>query len=332
MHQRAAVIALAVLLVLPLSTSAQSFPSRSRVHSEAVSGVVLNAQGKPVADARVDVIDLRTGRVLESTYSGATGGFEIDGGAMREVEIVATSGILQARERASIAGFGATVTLRLPGQAEAEGVATSDHTVSVRQLRVPRRAAGELARAQRALNKGDLDRAQHHIKRALERHQHFPEALTLRAVLKVHDEDVAGAIEDLERALAIDADHVMAYIVMAATFNDTHEYEKAVRSADRALSLAPNTWQAHFEMGKAMLALGDHKAALDQFGSAERLSPKEYLPLHLARAHALLGLQDYDTATAALQQYLAGEPEGPASVQARRTLEEVRAFRASNQP
>lgn len=326
MAQRAAVVLLTVVSFTIFSAS-QGLQS-----GQVVSGVVVSAEQRPVGDARVEIQNIRSGSPVATAHTDAAGAFQLHNVPPGEYEITATMGLIQASERLTVSSFGITgeVVLHLPFQTAGQSRTVGDeHSVSVRQLQVPRRATSELSKAQRALNNGDLDRAHRHVERALERYPHFPEALTLRAVLKASEDDLAGAVQDLEQALFIDANYSMAYIVLAATFNRYGRYSEAVRSADRAVALAPRAWQACFELGKAMLGVGDFQAALQQLDRAQGLIDNEYPPLHLVRAHALLGLEHYEAATASLQRYLAKNPEGPDAADARRTLDQVQAFRAS---
>ena len=54
------------------------------------------------------------------------------------------------------------------------------------------------------------------------------------------------------------------------------------------------------------------------------------MPIHLIKAHALLGLKNYDLAVAELEQFLGNRPDGVDSAKARETLNQVRAFMAAS--
>ena len=97
----------------------------------------------------------------------------------------------------------------------------------------------------------------------------------------------------------------------------------------RGIALDPTSWQGYFELSKALLAKQNYEASLRNANKAFDLAPKDYPPLHLVRAHIYLGLKNYDQAMAELEGYLEHAPKDPTSEQARKTLDQVRAFVAT---
>jgi regulator of sirC expression with transglutaminase-like and TPR domain len=59
------------------------------------------------------------------------------------------------------------------------------------------------------------------------------------------------------------------------------------------------------------------------------LTPTEYAPIHLVRAHVMLALQNYSSAMDELQAFLRLAPKDPNSNAARETLQKVKAFTAA---
>jgi regulator of sirC expression with transglutaminase-like and TPR domain len=68
---------------------------------------------------------------------------------------------------------------------------------------------------------------------------------------------------------------------------------------------------------------------LRQINRAAQLGPEKYAAMHMVRAHAYLGLKDYQQAVAELEQVILANPSGTESAQARQTLGQVKAFMAS---
>jgi tetratricopeptide (TPR) repeat protein len=108
------------------------------------------------------------------------------------------------------------------------------------------------------------------------------------------------------------------------------KFDDAIRVLDRGLTLMPQSWQAMFELGKAELAKGDYEAALRRLNKAGDLAPQEYPPLHLAKAHALLGMKNFSEASSELEAYLEQDPESPNATAVRESLDQVKAFVASS--
>ena len=117
-----------------------------------------------------------------------------------------------------------------------------------------------------------------------------------------------------------------SYIVMGAVKNMDSKFDDAIRSLQRAQTLAPTSWQACFEMAKALIGKAKYQDALAQLGRAQALVPRDYPLIHLAKAHAMLALSNYSEAMTELQSYLEKEPSGPNSAQAQKMLDRARAF------
>jgi len=318
------------LLVLPLilfalNPSLAAAQTRGRFTSNSsVSGTVRTAEDRPAADARVEVRDLMTGQVVASGYCNYSGSFDIDVPGGR-YEIVITQGLAEARDRVDVAGAPAFLSLRLPSATQG-AEAGGRYAVSVAQFKVPSKAHDAFKRARSAFDKHKLGDAGRHLAEALAIYPNFAEALTLRAILSLDDGKIDPARGDLEKAVEADSSYALAYIVLGATYNMLSRFDDALRTTDRGVALAPDSWQGYFEMGKAFIGKANYPAAIRQLNKAEEMAPKSYTLIHLAKAHALLGLQSYAEAMEELQAYLDREPNGPKSVEARAMLEKARAF------
>ena len=64
---------------------------------------------------------------------------------------------------------------------------------------MPSKARDLLKKAQAAAHKNKLNDVNKYLAQALEIYPHFTEALTLRGILKLDENQVSGAIEDLRR-------------------------------------------------------------------------------------------------------------------------------------
>jgi tetratricopeptide (TPR) repeat protein len=118
---------------------------------------------------------------------------------------------------------------------------------------------------------------------------------------------------------------------MGAVFNTEEKFDDAIRTLQRGEALSPNSWQAYYELGKAFTAKGQYEPALRQLEKAQALAPRDYPPLHLIKARAMMGLNNYAEEMAELQKYLDKEPQGANSEQARKMLDQARAFTQSGQ-
>lgn len=288
-----------------------------------VTGTVRTMSGKAMKDVQVQLLELSHGSVMNSAFTNSSGEFQFNNVPKGTYEVVASVGVHQAQDRVEVSAWNASTNLRMPvSDAPEDGAGTN--TISVAQYKVPEKAREELARARDATAKMKFDEAQKHVSKALEIYPHFADALTLQAILKLSAKEPDGAIADLQNAIQCDGNYGLAYVVLGAAYNSQGKYDLAVQPLQRGQTLAPDSWQAYFEMARAYLGKEDYRAALQQVDKAQTLMNSDFAPLRLARAEALFGLKQYSDSVAELQQFLNKDPSGPNSQQAQQMLAKAR--------
>jgi cytochrome c-type biogenesis protein CcmH/NrfG len=296
-----------------------------------IVGAVHSTDNQPLNNVRVDLRDGSTGAIVGSSYTGMGGNFEFRQLQAGPYDVTASSGTSRVEERVQVSSISTNVDLRLPvTTVPNDGIA--GRTVSVNQYRVPESAREELRKAQQAAakNKGE-DEVAKHLDRALEIHPTYADALSMRAALKLDNKDVAGAIQDAQKAIETDANYPLAYTVMGSALNVQMKFDEALRSLERAASLSPDIWQTYFEIGRAYAGKKDYAKSLEALDRAQRLAP-DYALIQLIRAHCLMGLGRYSDAVTELQAYLSKHPKDVRVEQARKMLAQAQAAtgRASN--
>jgi Tfp pilus assembly protein PilF len=302
----------------------------SAAHSDnrSISGTVQDTQNNGLKDVHVELADAN-GVVVSSAYTNQSGHFEFTRISPGTYTVVATSGLQQASERVDASNFSNSVNVRLQGVGKpADGV--EGNSISIAQYRVPAKAREAYRTAHEAVEKGKMDDAHKHLTKALELCPNYAEALTLRGVLALNQQDSQAAITDLDKAIQADGNYAMAYLVMGSALNMQGKFDEAIRSLQRGQSLAPNYWQGYFEMGKSYIGKANYPDALRQLERAQSLAPGDYPLISLLRAHALLAMKQFPEAMTALQAFLQKDPQGPNSDKARKMLEEAQAFVAKN--
>jgi len=283
-----------------------------------LSGSVVSADNKPLENVHIEIRS-GNGSTLYSAYTNSSGTFEFQQISSGTYDVVASSGIAQAQQRIDVNGMPSNIVLRMPVRTTADD-GNGRSSVSVSQYQVPEKARVALQKAREANAKGKREEAQKQLDKALEIDPRYADALTFRGVLKMDANDLPGAIADLQDAISADGNYGLAYIVMGAVFNIELKFDDAIRVLERGQSLSPDSWQAYFEMGKALLAKGQYEASLRQFDRAQTLLANDVPVIHLAKARALLGVRNYPDAATELQAFLAKEPQGPRSQEAQKLL------------
>lgn len=329
------VLSLALLLAVLVTVSAAQMPPQfdtvgANRHSDlsggAITGSIVGIDGSPIKDARVEVRQLATGEVVAAGYSLPNGTFSFDNLPAGHYEIHVTAGLQEADQRVEVDDMLKDVSLRLSAPV-AEGRGAS--TVSTAELRVPDKARHEFEKAEEAFTKHKMDEARKHCAKALEIAPTYSRALSLTALFDLMDNHLEAAVTHAEGSVKSDYSYGMGYVILGAVYNSVQRYDDAIRALDRAMSLVPQSWQAHFEMARAQLAKANYKEALANADRAIQGAPAKYAPAHLVRAHALLGLKAYSEAVTELETAIGDDPSSANSAQARETLNQVKAFMAT---
>jgi tetratricopeptide (TPR) repeat protein len=299
----------------------------AQVGTAAISGTVRTVSDSPVGNARVEVHDSRTGQYVNGSYTNDNGTFEITNIPNGSYEVTITQGLHESREQVTLQGLPVALSVRLAIDNTPRG--GNSNTISVAELKIPDKARNHLRKAQEAMQKQRTDEAWKEVSRSLEIAPRFAEALTARAVLRMDKGDMHTALDDLQAAITADENFPVAYVVMGAVYNFLDKFTDAERVIERAITLNPASWQAYFELGKAQLGKQEYEASVRNLNKAGDMAPKEYGPIHLVRAHAYLGLKNYPEAMSELEAYLERNPQSPNAAEARKTLDQVRAFAAT---
>ncbi|MBV9608131.1 MAG: tetratricopeptide repeat protein [Acidobacteria bacterium] len=325
----------ALLLTLVLFTftaAAQTLSPYGSLQDGSIVGSVTSGQSHALGNVRIEVRDMMAGTAVSSTYTNDFGSFELSNLAFGTYEVVATSGLSEAREIVRVRSAQTTVSLHLDGQSS--NAQASDrsgrNTVSVNDFKIPKKARDAFRKAEQALQSSKVDEAMTHIAKALEAYPRYAAAMTMRGILKLDKDAAQDAVNDLEQAIQYDPGYPTAYLALAATYNRLSRFDDSIRTVDRGIALSPNSWQGYFELGKAYVGKGDYTTAVKHLNKAEDMAPKDFALVHLVKAHAMLALQDYSTAMLELESYLTKHPQGPDSEAARKTLDEVRSFVAQS--
>lgn len=294
-----------------------------------ISGRVFNFNGQPAADARVELMSLSTGQVADTTYANNNGQFSFNSVTPAAYEVVATKGLVSARENVELshAELPVSVNLRLPNATDDSAAdAGTASAVSVAQMKVPEKARKAYRKAQKAMQASRTEEAAKAVAEALAIDPNYADALSLRGVLELDAKQTEQARADMEQAVGLDPHNGMNLIALGATYNVMTRFDDAYRVLRQGIALEPSAWQGYFELGKTMVAKGQYMDALAQLGRAGDLAPKSFAAIHLVKAHAYLSLRDYDQSMSELQQYLEQAPHSPQAAQVRDAMQRVRAF------
>lgn len=230
-------------------------------------------------------------------------------------DVTVAGGILVPPKRVQLNSPTSTFVLRLPLSLPQAGRAYD--TVSVEQLTVSERAQAALRKAFEAWERSDIQQSRAQAIRALQLHPNYGPALFLLGILQLRDGHPADALIDLLQAVQYNPNSPRTYLALSSAYNELHQPSQALYALSIMATLSPESWQRHYEAGRAYLGQSHFQAAIDEFDRAQQVAPHEIAVLHVGRAHAQLGLRNYASARTELETVIRETPADPYAVEAR---------------
>jgi tetratricopeptide (TPR) repeat protein len=152
-----------------------------------------------------------------------------------------------------------------------------------------------------------------------ERSSSLARAHVLRAQLRLRDKDLKGAREDLDSAIALDADNSSALIGRTTLEEGAGEHEAALADSERALKLADDPAPVHLLRARIFLVLHRYPEAIAE-ADFDRIHGGAVSFLNLrCRIRAIAGVE-LDKARTACDQALWAAPDAPMLLDSRGLL------------
>jgi tetratricopeptide (TPR) repeat protein len=306
---------LSLLLVLTSLTSIGETPDAK--HRTFIHGLIVTAQGHPVARATVEMRDVH-GIRMATGFTDAAGNFSIITAAKPgEYVLLAAKELQIAGESITLNQPDHEVTIELSSASGSTAAMPQRlYTVSARELRVPAEARAHLRLAQAKFNKSNLPGAESEIDQALQADSMCAPAFSMRALLRLAARELDGAVEDATRAQALDPGESDAYLALATAYNAQREFQKSEAAARQVLGMRPNLWQGGLELAKAFYGQGRLVLALSELDELN----KDFPDVHLVRANILVRLNRSDEAMKEFKQFLGEAPNDSRREQVERIM------------
>ncbi len=122
-----------------------------------------------------------------------------------------------------------------------------------------------------------LDKARPMTARLMATHPHDREVLYLTGMIKRSDGDLEGAKKLLEESVAVDPDFFYSRYNLGMVLVTLRQWQEAKENLEKAISMGIVEPQAHFELFRALNALGEHEQAQAELQKYEDLKRKEEL-------------------------------------------------------
>ena len=193
--------------------------------------------------------------------------------------------------------------------------------VSIARLRVPHKARELYQKAEKTFLKHEYAEAQQKLNQALQQYPAYPEALTMSGYIQMDTNQWSSAERSLQAAVRSDQTFALAFLVLSELYNRERRFDDALAVSQRAVQLIPNAWSAKYQTCRALIGKHQYELALNVSEAA--LRGNRGTLLHIAKAHALLGLGRYAEAATELRIYLQYQPTGEGSQDAHDLLAKI---------
>jgi tetratricopeptide (TPR) repeat protein len=180
-----------------------------------------------------------------------------------------------------------------------------DLTPEVINLRVGLKAWSD--KAQQLLSERKHAAAAPLIDQLVTTYPNAPDSWLLLGRLRLDQNDCTGAETALRRLLQIAPDSVNAHWQLGIALICQQRYREAVPILQRAVELKPDFGEAHFNLGFALARSGDGRAAIPYFRNAIRYNP-EMIDPYITLADLLAQTGDVQQATDLLKRALQLNP------------------------
>jgi len=275
-----------VLLLACAALQVASLAQNPSLTPALVHGSITTAQGQPAADVSVELRDIRGVRMGTAITNNA-GNFEIKtSAAAGEYVLLAAKEPELTGEQITLGGSDPYVRIAMPSSPERTAPRPSDYTVSANRLSVSDKARKHIQTAQMGFSKLDFMAARKELDLAIESDPQCAPAFTMRAFVRLAAADLSGAIDDANRAAAIDPDDPQSYLATATAYNSFGRFREGAQAASQALMIDLDSWQARLELAKALYGNGMYVLALHEIDLLE----VDFPDVHLVRGNVLMRL------------------------------------------
>lgn len=312
------VILTSLLLSALASAPAQELSSveQRQLADLGVTCILQDKLGRPVSGVAIEVRSLAPPLDTSTAFTEADGSFRFHGLTAGAYDVIVAGGLLMPPRRVQINRSDATLLLQLPITLP-QVAGRRDDAVSVQQLTIPMKAQDALRKAYEAWQRNDTRQSRSLATRALQLHPGYGLALSLLGILQLRDGHPSDAIVGLLQALHYDPDSARTYLALGSAYNELHQNTDALHALSIMAKLSPESWQLHYEVGRAYLGQSRFEASMAEFNHAQQLAPQELMVVHVGKAHALLGLRNYSGARAEFETVIRKSPNGPYAAESR---------------
>ncbi len=189
---------------------------------------------------------------------------------------------------------------------------TKASTISLNSLKAPKDAQKSFDSARKSVQKKkpDYEKALKELDKAVKAYPSYAAAWQMMGECRQASNDVPGAKDAFEKALAADNHYISPYLSLAALEIESKRWTEAEQITKQLLDLNPYVVRGHFLHAIASFNAGNLDAAVESARTIQKSEEAKDYPLsHYILGFALANKGDVGSAASELQIYLKEQPD-----------------------
>ncbi len=312
-------------MLLTLVFSVLYFAPLARAQSEgefSIRGFIRAAAGLlPKQLPRVRLLN-STSSLIKEVWADSAGRFTIRDVHPGQYWVeVSAPGFRTARQQVALAGASPPSVMV---QLESEGGTAKRPSGAILDVRIPIAAQEEMEKAEQDLRSEHPERARRRLEKAIKISDSYPAAHRLLGQLALDDGNLDLAEIHIRRARELDPDSADGMVLEGALHNRRNQPEQAAALLRQAL-LSLNSWRGNFELAQARFAMHDFAPALESAKRALEFRGSDFPEVHVLLGNILVNLKRYPEAAGEYATFLKLAPNSPSAEPARAVLKKMQA-------
>ncbi len=212
-----------------------------------------------------------------------------------------------------------------PKQQAANNVPGAGPMVSASELNVPDKAKSEMEKGMEFFSKGDLQKAEEKLQKAIEIYPKYARAWNNLAVVRMRGNNHDGAREAFQKCVEADDKFTPCYLNLARFSMLEHKMPEAAAFINKGLAADPNNAEGLALLAKEELLTGDYDKALASARKVHSLPHDHLADVHLIAGEALLHENRNAEAVQEYGLYLKEYPDSPNAAKVRTAMAQIQA-------
>ena len=211
---------------------------------------------------------------------------------------------------------------------KSEGESSTTPTISVSDLKVPKKASTEMKKGMELYAQGDMVKATVHLEKALEIYPQYARAYDMLGVIAIKGSDRSKARGLFTKSVQVDNTFQPAYVDLARMDTEEQNYAASESLLTKAIAMNPSNPDAVALLAATEFANKEYDKALADVQRTHALRNHElFAEVHLM-AGKVLAMQNHpESAIAQFQLFLLEKPDSPQATSVRKAVASLTAAR-----